>query len=80
MMIKPSKPSKISVNWQKIADETKDEDNQDAVTTAEFAEMIDKSHPTAYRRLLGMVKDGKAIKTTKRSGNRYVVAFALVTK
>lgn len=75
-----TKPSKISVDWQKIAAEIKDEDDRDAVTTAEFAEMIDKSHSAAYRRLLDMVKEGKAVKTTKYVGSRYVVAFSLVKK
>ena len=72
----------ISADWQKIAAEIKDEDedDRDAVTTAEFAEMIDKSHSAAYRRLLDMVKEGKAVKTTKYVGRRYVVAFSLVKK
>ena len=70
----------ITVDWQKIAAEIKDEDDRESITVKEFAEMIDKSHPTAYRRLLDMVKEGKAVKTTKYVGSRYVVAFSLVKK
>lgn len=58
------------------------EDDQDAVTVTEFAEMFDLHRATAERHLAKLESAGKAIRTRKRSagidGRRYsAVAYRL---
>jgi len=70
----------ITADWHKLAAEIKDVDDRESITVKEFSELINKSHPTAYRRLREMVKAGTATETTKYVKNRYAVAFSLVKK
>lgn len=54
------------------------EDDQSAVTSSEFGQMLGISHATAHRRLKALVEAGKAVRTTKRVGMYPQPAYRLV--
>ena len=67
-----TQPAPTREAWlQALADAGRSlEDNQDAVTAAEFATMVKVPRQTAYRWLVQLEGAGKAIRTQKRSVRR----------
>jgi hypothetical protein len=81
-MMKAGTKTTISVDWQKIIEETMRVDDQDAITVAEFVEASGRKRTSARILLDKMVQDGKAIatektKTTPHGRTHWVKAYKL---